>query len=58
MTYRVKYRAGTYEGVRTVNADDAEQAIAKVKGWVRKQTAIPMYAESYEVVESEEVNRG
>lgn len=50
MNYTVRYYAGTYEGERTVRAEDSEQAIAKVRAWVRKQMALPMYADSYKVV--------
>ncbi len=51
MTYKVKYYAGTYSGTRTVNAEDSEQAIAKVKAQIRREMTLPMYADGYKVVE-------
>lgn len=53
MLYRVKYQAGTYEGVHSVLAeeDEDETVIAKTKAWVRKRMLSPMYAESYEIIE-------
>lgn len=50
MTYTVKYYAGTYEGTRTVEAEDGNEAIAKVKAWVRKQMTLPMYSDGYKIV--------
>ena len=50
MTYRVEYWLATYHGFREVNAEDAEIAVAKVKGWARRQMSLPMYYESYKVV--------
>lgn len=52
MTYTVKYQAGTYSGTRTVNAEDSEEAIAKVRSWVRREMTLPMYSDSYRVVEA------
>lgn len=52
--YTVKYQFGPYEGVRTVSAEDAEQAIAKVRKWVRSQSTIPMAAQSFQVQEEPE----
>lgn len=49
--YRVEYYAGTYKGTRTVEADDEEEAIGKVRGWVRGQMTVPMYSDGYKVVE-------
>lgn len=52
MTYTVKYQAGTYEGIKNVNAEDEDEdeAIAKVRAWVHKQMSIPMYYETYRIV--------
>lgn len=52
MIYTVKYHAGTYFGHKTVNASDEDEAVAKVRAWVRRQMISPMYSESYRVVES------
>jgi hypothetical protein len=49
-TYTVKYQAGTYSGKRTVNAEDEENAIAKVRSEVRKSMTWPMYYDSYRIV--------
>lgn len=49
--FTVKYYAGTYSGKRTVNAQDEEQAITKVKSWVRKEMTLPMYSDSYKIVD-------
>lgn len=54
MTFTVKYYAGAYSGTKTVTADDSEEAIAKVRAWVRKQMTEPMYADGYKVISSEE----
>lgn len=48
--YTVKYYAGSYSGTRTVQAEDSEEAIAKVKAWVRKEMSLSMYADGYKVV--------
>lgn len=53
-TYEVDYCAGSYEGTRTINAEDREHAIAKAKAWVRQQTTMPIYAESYTVREQDD----
>ena len=51
MIYTVKYCAGTYSGFRTVNAEDADAALAKVRGMIRREmAATPMYADSYRVI--------
>lgn len=50
MTFCVKYYAGTYGGVRTVEADDVEQAVAIVRAWVRREMTLPMYADGYKVI--------
>lgn len=54
MTYKVKYCAGTYSGIRTVHAEDPEEAISKVRAWVRKEMSLSMYSDSYKIVDSEE----
>lgn len=51
-TYKVKYHAGTYSGVREVQAEDEEQAIAKVRAWVRKSMTLSMYSDGYKIIES------
>lgn len=48
-TYTVRYFAAGYSGTRTVRAEDAEQAIAKVRAWVRGQMLSPMYADRYTI---------
>ena len=50
-TYKVKYYAGTYSGTRTVTAEDAEDAIAKVRAKIRGDMTLSMYSDSYKVVE-------
>lgn len=52
MIYIVKYYAGTYEGRQEVEADDQEEAIAKVKRYVRRNMTMSMYADGYKVVSS------
>jgi hypothetical protein len=52
MTFYVKYQAATYTGIKTVNAADGEEAINKVKSWVRKEMTLPMYSDSYKIVET------
>jgi len=53
-TYTVKYQAGTYSGTRQVQADDEEQAIAIVRARIRKEMTLPMYSDSYKIVERED----
>ena len=48
--FTVLYQAGTYSGTRKVPADDGDQAIAKVRAWVRRQMIKPLYADYYEVI--------
>lgn len=52
MIFKVKYHAGTYSGFRTVNAEDDESAIAKVRSMIRKEMSLSMYSDSYKVVDS------
>ena len=54
--YIVRYSAGTYTGTRAVHADDEEDAIRLVRAWVRRQMTLPMYSESYRVVDREACN--
>lgn len=51
--YTVKYYAGTYSGKRTVDAEDGDEAISKVRTWVRKQMTLSMYADGYRIVDNE-----
>lgn len=51
--YKVKYYAGSYSGIRTVSADDDEEAIAKVKSRIRKDMTLSMYSDGYEIVDSD-----
>lgn len=53
--FTVKYYVGTYEGERCVNADCSDTAISKVRSWARKEMSLPMYYESYKIVNVEEV---
>lgn len=53
-SYTVEYVAGSYFGERTVTAEDEEQAIAKVRAWVRRQMSHAMYSESYKVTSQTE----
>jgi hypothetical protein len=50
MQYTVRYHAGPYAGVRTVEADDEEEALAKVRGAIRGQMTLAMYSDSYKIV--------
>lgn len=50
MRITVKYYAGPYGGKRTVEAEDDEDAIRQVKGWVQRNMTLPMYADGYKVV--------
>lgn len=52
MIYTVRYQAGTYSGYRTINANDEEEAIAKVRAKIRREMTLPMYSDSYKVVDS------
>ena len=50
MTYTIAYYAGTYEGRRSVEADDGDDAIAQVRAWVRRTMTLPTYADGYRIV--------
>ena len=52
MTYTIRYQAGTYSGTRIVNANDEEEAIAKVRAKIRQEMTLPMYYDSYEVIDT------
>lgn len=54
MTYTVKYYAGTYSGTRTVTADDPQEALDKVKGMIRRSMTLPMYSDSYKIINTED----
>lgn len=54
MYYTVKYYAGTYEGTKRVSADDEEDAICKVRAWVRRTMSLSMYADGYKIVDSDQ----
>ena len=54
MKYIVRYVAGPYSGTKTVNAEDEDQAIAIVRSRVRCEMMLPLYSDSYRVVETEE----
>lgn len=54
MYFTVKYQAGSYSGTRRVSADDEDEAIAKVRSWVRKEMTLPMYSDSYRIVDQED----
>lgn len=54
MKYTIKYHAGAYSGKRTVFADDEEEAIAKVRASIRREMSLPMYSDSYKVVDLED----
>ncbi len=49
--FTVRYQAGTYSGERTVWASDGQAAIEKVRTCIRKEMTLPMYSDSYEVVQ-------
>lgn len=52
-TYTVRYYAGPYKGTRNVQAEDSEEAIAKVRRMIRKDMSMPMYADGYSIVDSD-----
>lgn len=52
--YTVKYYAGTYEGKRRVQAEDEEEAINKVRSWVRKEMTLSMYSDGYKVISEDD----
>lgn len=51
MTFRIYYYAGTYEGERTVQAENGEHAVAIVRAWVRRQMSLTLYADGYKILE-------
>ncbi len=54
LTYIIRYSAGQYNGTRTVNAEDEEHAVALVRARIRREMTLPMYSDSYRVVDSED----
>jgi hypothetical protein len=52
--FTIRYRAGTYSGTRTVWATDETAAIEKVKRAIRKDMTLPIYSDSYRVVDGSE----
>jgi len=52
MTYEVRYQVGGYSGTRTVNANDADQAIAKVRAWASENCSLTPRYESFKVMRS------
>ncbi len=54
MVYTVRYYAGPYSGERTVNAEDGEEAIEKVKALIRREMSLSMYADGYKIIKEEE----
>lgn len=52
--FRVKYYAGSYSGTRTVHAEDEEEAITKVRAHIRSEMTLPMYADGYKIVDTED----
>lgn len=49
--YKVEYYAGSYSGIKEVWADDEDEAIAKVKAWVRREMTLPIYADGYKIID-------
>jgi len=52
VTYTVKWYSGDYSGTRTVNAEDTNEALRKVKAWVSAQRFMGLRAEGYRVVDA------
>lgn len=48
--FKVKYYAGTYSGTRDVQAEDEEDALNAVRGWIRKTCTLPMYSSGVKIV--------
>lgn len=53
-TFKVRYHAGPYSGVRHTWAEDGEEAIAKVRAEIRGMMSLSMYSDSYRVVDANE----
>lgn len=56
-TYFVRYVAGCYNGVRRVEAEDEERAVAIVRSRIRREMTLPMYSEGYRVLSDAEIER-
>lgn len=54
--FKVKYYAGPYSGTRSVNAEDEEDAIAKVRAQIRRDMTLPMYSDGYKIIDSDNEN--
>ena len=52
--YTVKYTAGPYSGTRKVHAEDGQEAINKVRDWVRREMTLPMYSDNYRLQNSDD----
>lgn len=51
--YTIKYYYGTYEGTRTVWADDEEEAVGKMWNGLKQYMTLPMAYTSHEVLNVE-----
>lgn len=58
MRFRVRFQFATYSGVRNVEAEDCDHAIAKVRAQVRREASMPMASESYRIIECYEDDDG
>lgn len=52
MLFVVRYTAGPYAGLKSVNASDDDEALAKVRAWARHTMTLPMFTESYRIAVS------
>lgn len=55
--YYVRYVAGPYNGVRRVEAEDAEAALAIVRGCIRRAMTLGMYSDSYKILNERDMER-
>lgn len=49
--FKVEYYAGPYSGTREVYAEDEDEAIEKVRAWVRREMSLSMYSDGYKIID-------
>ncbi|MFH0757355.1 MAG: hypothetical protein V2B15_08720 [Bacteroidota bacterium] len=54
MKYTIEYQYATYSGTETVEAEDGEQAIAKMWRRLSRFMTLPMAYQSAKIISSEE----
>ena len=54
MTYTISYQYATYEGIEVIQAEDPEEAIAKLWRLLRKYMTLPMAYQRAKIIKAED----